>query len=187
MSSLSHSLYRRMTETPTVRLLLEFTGPSVIALLSHALYNVVGRIFVGRFVGANGLAALTVAFPIMIAQFAFVLMIGGGASTLISIRLGQSRPDQAEEILGNMLVMLLTVSALLTVAGLVFLDPLLTLFGVQPQLHPFSADYLGIIPWGTPLMMVGIAMDFVIRAEGYPKTAALIMITSSITNVILGY
>src|SRR5690554_6420904 len=83
------------------RLLLKFSIPAITGMLVMSLYNVVDRIFIGHGVGSLGIAGITIGFPVMIIMMAFAMLIGVGAASLISIRLGERRKEDAELIMGN--------------------------------------------------------------------------------------
>lgn len=169
------------------RLLLKFSLPAIIAMLVHSLYTVVDSIFVGRGVGELALAGVTVCFPIVIILMALVMLISMGSTTLISIRLGEKKGSEAEKIIGNAVVLFLIIGFSLTVFGLMFIEPLLALFGASVNVLPYATDYLGIILLGSVFMAIGVGMNNFIRAEGNPKTAMYTMIIGSIVNIILDY
>lgn len=169
------------------RLLLKFSLPAIIAMLVHSLYTVVDSIFVGRGVGELALAGVTVCFPIVIILMALVMLISMGSTTLISIRLGEKKGSEAEKIIGNAVVLFLIIGFSLTVFGLMFIEPLLALFGASVNVFPYATDYLGIILLGSVFMAIGVGMNNFIRAEGNPKTAMYTMIIGSIVNIILDY
>ncbi|MCK9526175.1 MAG: MATE family efflux transporter, partial [Limnochordia bacterium] len=132
----------RLGQEKVLPLLIRFSLPAIVGMLVQALYNVVDRIFVGNGVGALGLAGLTVAFPVMLVQMAFAMLIGLGATALISIRLGEDRQAEAEQIMSHAVGLLVLVSFIMTVAGLVFLDPLVRLIGASEAVLPYARDYL---------------------------------------------
>ena len=169
------------------RLLLKFSLPAIIAMLVHSLYTVVDSIFVGRGVGELALAGVTVCFPIVIILMALVMLISMGSTTLISIRLGEKKGSEAEKIIGNAIVLFLIIGFSLTVFGLMFIEPLLALFGASVNVLPYATDYLGIILLGSVFMAIGVGMNNFIRAEGNPKTAMYTMIIGSIVNIVLDY
>ncbi len=119
--------------------LLVFVGPAVLGLMVNALYNIVDRIFVGQFVGAKGLAAVTMVFPVSLLQFGFVLLFGSGTGVLIAKYLGESNAEKAEVALGNMIAGLLITIVLFTSSGLLFYKPLLGVFGARGELLNLSA------------------------------------------------
>lgn len=167
------------------KLLLKFSIPAIVGMVVNALYNIVDRIFIGNFVDSLGLAGVTVAFPVMIIIMAFGMLVGIGATSLISIKLGEGNKDEAELILGNAMVLLVIFSATVSVLGLIFLDPLLRLFGASPQVLPYSKAYLSIILFGAVFQTIGFGMNNFIRAEGNPKRAMSTMLIGAILNTIL--
>lgn len=169
------------------KLLLKFSLPAIVGLLVSALYNIVDSIFVGRGVGDLGLAAVTVCFPIITTFLAFTMLIGMGATALISIRLGEKNESEAENIIGNALTLFLVIGISLTVVGLIFLEPILILFGASADILPFATDYMRIILLGNVLFTIGTGMNNFIRAEGNPKMAMKTMLIGTVTNIILDY
>lgn len=120
---------KHLGEEKVFKLLLKFSIPAIVGMLVNALYNVVDRIFVGRGVGSLGIAGITLGFPIMLMIMGFSMLIGIGATSLISIRLGQQKKEEAEHIVGNAFVLLIIIALAITVIGLLFLDPMLKAFG----------------------------------------------------------
>lgn len=167
------------------KLLLKFSIPAIVGMVVNALYNIVDRIFIGNFVDSLGLAGITIAFPIMIIQMAFAMLVGVGATSLISIRLGEGKKEEAEQILGNAMVLLVIFSGLVSIVGLTFLDPILRLFGASAQVLPYSKAYLSIILLGAVFQTIGFGMNNFIRAEGNPHRAMSTMLIGAILNTIL--
>lgn len=167
------------------KLLLKFSIPAIVGMVVNALYNIIDRIFIGNFVDSLGLAGVTIAFPIMIIIMAFGMLVGIGATSLISIKLGEGNKDEAELILGNAMILLVIFSASVSLLGLIFLDPLLRLFGASPQVLPYSKAYLSIILFGAVFQTIGFGMNNFIRAEGNPKRAMSTMLIGAILNTIL--
>lgn len=176
---------RRLAEASIPRLLTTFSIPAIVGMLAQALYNVVDRVFVGRALGPMGIAGITVSLPFMLVLLAFGMLVGFGATALISIRLGERKEEEAERVLGNAALLLLAVSVVLTAAGLAFLEPLLRLFGASDQVLPFGRDYLQIIVLGTVFQVGGFGLNAVIRGEGNPRVAMLTLLVGVILNVIL--
>ena len=137
-----------MGEAPVGTILLEFSTPMIIASVIAATYNFVARIFVGQTIGSVGIAALGIAYPIMLIQLAFAMMVGTGASTLIAIELGKKRFDQAEKILGQAIFLYIVFSVLFILLGLPLIEPLLRLFGATEEILPYAKEYLSIIILG---------------------------------------
>jgi putative MATE family efflux protein len=176
---------QQMGEGSIPRLLFRFSIPAIVGMLVNALYNVVDRVFIGWGVGALGIAGVTIGFPIMIVQMAFGMLIGMGAATLVSIRLGEKKREEAERIIGNALSLLVAISLVLAAAGLIWLRPLLILFGASPAILAQGEQYLSVILAGSVFMGVGFGMNGFIRAEGNPRIAMLTMIIGAVLNTIL--
>ncbi len=176
---------QRLGEESIPSLLLTFSAPAIVGMVAHALYNVVDRIFIGQAVGPEGLAGATVAFPFMMILMAFAMLTGYGATALVSIRLGEQSRDRAEEVLGNAAVLMIVVSAVLTLVGLTWTDSLLVLFGASEQILPYAHDYLEVIAWGTIFQTVSFGLNSVIRGEGNPRIAMISMLIGAILNTIL--
>lgn len=175
-------------ETKSIpKLLLKFSIPAIIGLLVNALYNIVDSIFVGRGVGDLALAGVTVTLPIITIFMAFIMLIGMGATSLISIRLGEKKEEEAETIVANSLVLFLILGVTLTVVGLIFLEPLLIFFGASEDVLPYAMDYLRIILLGSTFLAIGTGMNNFIRAEGNPRIAMNTMLIGTVTNIILDY
>ena len=166
-------------------LLLQFSIPASVGMLVQALYNVVDRIFVGNGVGPLGLAGLAIVYPVMLIKLAVNMLIGLGATALISIRLGEGRRKEAEQILSTAFTMLILLSLVLTVLGIAFLDPLLRLLGASEEVVPYARDYLSIILYGSVFQAIGFGLNHMIRAQGNPRLAMATMLIGAITNTIL--
>lgn len=170
---------------PISKLLWIFAPPAIIGLLINASYNLIDRIFVGNGVGSLGLAAITVSFPSMILQLALGLMVGIGGSVNFSVSLGQKKIPRAEKIFTNA-VMLITIFAFLFItAHLLFLEPLLKLYGATPTIMPYAKTYLGIISFGSIFMMTNMTLNNFMRASGFPHFAMCTMLIGAVSNTVL--
>lgn len=176
---------KQLEEESIGKLLMKFSIPAIIGMLVNALYNIVDRIFIGKGVGSIGIAGIAVGYPVALILMAFSMLIGLGANALISIRLGQKREKDAELILGNAMTSLIVISIVISVLGLIFLEPILTLFGASKNVLPYSLDYMRIILVGAPFQAVGFGMNNFIRGEGNPKIAMATMLIGAILNTIL--
>ncbi|WP_105616543.1 MATE family efflux transporter [Vallitalea okinawensis] len=176
---------RLLGEEKIGKLLLKFSIPAIIGMIVNALYNIIDRIFIGQGVGSDGITGITVGFPIMLIIMAFGMLVGIGATALISIRLGENKKEEAEKILGNSIVLLVLIAIIITTFGLIFLDPLLTLFGASEEALPLARDYLRIILIGSIFQCIGFGMNGFIRGEGNPMIAMLTMVIGAVANIIL--
>lgn len=170
---------------PIGSLLMRFAIPSVVSMLVNALYNIVDQIFIGIGVGYLGNAATTVSFPLQTIILAIGTMIGAGASAYAAIKLGERKEKDAEKTLGNAFVMLVVLGIVIMVVGLVFLDPILHLFGATAKNFQYSYDYASIILFGTVFNLLGIGLSNMARTDGSPNIAMISMIIGAVLNTIL--
>lgn len=168
-------------------LLWRFSLPAIVAMLVNALYNIVDRIFVGQGVGALAIAATTVAFPIMIVFMAVSMLIGVGATALISIRLGEQKKEEAEKVAGNAMTMLILLPLVFALLFLGFTEPILVAFGASKQVLPYAKDFTNIIVAGAVFGSISMGMNNFIRAEGNPKMAMYTQVVGAIINIVLNY
>ncbi len=176
---------QELGQTPVGKLLLKYFLPAIIGVLANTLYNIVDRIYIGRGVGALALSGLSVTFPIMIIAMAFGMLVGMGAASLVSIRLGQQNKPEAEKILGNAFTLLIIISLGITVLGLIFRDTILSMFGAGPDTLGYAKQYITIILWGNIFQGLGFGMNNMIRAEGNAKVAMYTMLIGAVANSLL--
>lgn len=168
-----------------VSLLLKLSSPAMVGMLVQAGYNLVDTFFVGRGVGVLAIAGLSVAFPLQMIIMAIAQTIGIGGSSIISRSLGAMEKERANRTFGNMVSAVVTLSFAIAVAGLIWLCPLLKLFGATPDILPYAADYMAVIFFGTVVFAFSITSNNVVRAEGNAKFAMMTMLISAGVNTLL--
>ncbi len=174
-----------MAEEKVGKLLFLFSMPAIVGMMVNAIYNIVDRMFVGRGVGTLALSGIAISYPISLVLMAFGMLIGVGATALISIRLGQNKKEEAEEIIGNAFTLLLLMSIVLCILLLFFTEKILLVLGASSDVLPYAKDFTHIIILGIPAMSIGFGMNNFIRAEGNPKTAMISMLIGAGLNIIL--
>ena len=170
---------------PIGKLIARFAIPCVISLLVNALYNIVDQIFIGRGVGYLGNGATNVVFPITVIALAVALLIGDGGAAYLSLRLGEGDKESAQKGVGNAVTMVTIAGLVMLVAALLFMEPIVNLFGATDNLRPYALDYGYIIAIGLPFTMTSTALNSIIRADGSPKFAMMSMLLGAIINTIL--
>lgn len=170
---------------PIGKLLARFGLPAVVSMLVNAVYNIVDQIFIGQGVGYLGNAATTVAFPVVTIILAVSTLLGAGGSAYAAIKLGEKREEEAERTLGNLFVLLTGIGILVAVLGLVFLDPMLKLFGATESVMGYSRQYTSIILLGTPFNMLGVGLSNMARTDGNPSLSMYSILAGAILNTIL--
>lgn len=172
-------------EEPVGKLLIKFSLPAITGMIVNALYNVVDRIFIGKGVGELAIGGIFISLPISLIIMAFSMLIGIGGNTLVSIKLGQNRKEEADKVAGNSFVLLVLISLCISIFGLIFLKPLLNVFGASNSNFQYAYDYMKIILIGAPLQAIGFGMNNFIRGEGNPTIAMKTMLIGAISNTIL--
>jgi len=185
---MNHTEQTRQLENSPVRILLwRYSIPAILGMVVNATYNIVDRIFIGQTIGEIGITAATLSFPAMMIFNAFGMLIGLGASTIISIKLGEKKNDEAEKILGQSLFLFVLISAFFLVVGLIFLEPMLSLFGATPLSMPLAREYLGITLFGILFQTIAFGVNGFIRAEGLPRVAMLSMLIGALSNIFFDW
>ena len=175
------------------RLLFQYAVPAITAMTAASLYNIVDSIFIGH-IGPDGgwgnsdgmaISGLAITFPLMNIAIALGAMVGVGASTVISVRLGQKEYETAQHVLGNTVVLNLILGTLFMAVCLLFLDPILTLFGASDATRPYARDYMTVILLGNVISHSYFGLNAVLRSAGHPEKAMYCTILTVIVNALL--
>ncbi|HOP31536.1 MAG TPA: MATE family efflux transporter [Spirochaetota bacterium] len=167
------------------KLLLEYSLPAIVAMTASSLYNIIDRIFIGQGVGALAISGLALTLPFMNLGVAIGALIGAGAATLVSIRLGEKRGEEASYILGNTVVLNLILSSSYTVIALFFLEDILYLFGASEATLPFAKQFMQIILLGNLFLHLYMGLNNIMRSSGYPQKAMFTTLATVGINLIL--
>ena len=170
---------------PVGKLLVQYAMPAIVAMTASSLYNIVDSIFIGQGVGPLAISGLALTFPFMNLTAAFGAAVGVGASTCISVKLGQKDYSTAQRILGNTITLNLIIGISLGLLCLLFLDPILYFFGASDQTLPYARDYMFIILLGNVFSHMYFGMNAVLRAAGKPRQAMYATIFTVLMNTAL--
>lgn len=170
---------------PVGKLLMQYAIPAIIAMTASSLYNMVDSIFIGQGVGAMAISGLAITFPFMNLSAAFGAAIGVGASTLMSVKLGQKDYRTAENILGNTITLNIIIGVTFGVVCLMFLDPILRFFGASNQTIVYARDYMEIILLGNAITHLYFGMNSVLRSASKPRHAMYATMFTVVLNTIL--
>ena len=167
------------------KLLMQYAVPAIIAMTASSLYNMVDSIFIGHGVGTMAISGLALTFPLMNLAAAFGSLVGVGAATLISVKLGQKDYDTAQRVLGNVFVLNILLGVAFTVVVIAFLDPILYFFGGSDETVGYARDYMQIILLGNAVTHLYLGLNAVLRSSGHPQKAMYATIATVVINTIL--
>lgn len=170
------------------KLLARYAIPAIIAMASSSLYHIIDSIFIGHGVGGAAISGMAVTLPIMNISAAFGAMVGIGAAARISIRLGEGNKRAAEHILGNAVLLNLTLGISIMLVFLLFLDPILVFFSggnASAETLDYARRFMRIIMFGNIITHLYLGLNEQLRASGYPQKAMYIMLTSIVLCTIL--
>lgn len=167
------------------KLLMQYAVPAIIAMTASSLYNMVDSIFIGHGVGTMAISGLALTFPLMNLAAAFGSLVGVGASTLISVKLGQKDYDTAQRVLGNVFVLNILLGVSFTLIVMAFLDPILYFFGGSDQTVGYAKDYMQIILLGNAVTHLYLGLNAVLRSSGHPQKAMYATVATVVINTLL--
>lgn len=170
---------------PLGKLLRQQALPASVGILVMSIYGIVDTIFVGHFVGADGIGAITVVLPITFLIASIGMSIGVGGASVLSRALGDNNKEKAFFTFANQVILTVIFAVIFVFIGYVFSDEVIALFGGNGSIQAPALEYFGIVLVGSPFLAWSMMSNNVIRAEGYPKTAMIIMIVPALLNVIL--
>lgn len=166
-------------------LLWRLSIPATVGMAVMATYNLVDAIFIGRGVGALGIAGLAICFPVQLAVMSFGHLIGMGGASMISRALGAGDVARASRTLGNVLTLALLIAGIIMAIGFGFLGGLLKLLGATEAILPYSREYLSVILWGTVFRCYAMSQNNIIRSEGRARVAMSVMLIGALINIAL--
>lgn len=167
------------------KLLLRYALPSIIAMTASSIYHITDSIFIGHGVGALALSGLAITFPLMNLAAAFGSLVGAGAATLLSIRLGQKDYDSTNTILGNALTLNVLIGLSFSVLSFIFLDPILYFFGASGVTLPYARDFMEIILLGNVITHIYFGLNAMLRSSGRPEKSMFATVATMVINLIL--
>jgi putative MATE family efflux protein len=166
-------------------LMIKLSLPAIIGMLVIGLYSFVDAIFVGQLVGANALGAISVAYPFTLFNSGIATLVGIGSASILSRAIGKKDNETIDKIMGNLLVMVLILSVIVTLIGTIFADKLLLISGAEGEMFELAVRYLKIIFLGSFFVNFAQSANMIMRGEGLMKRAMGIMAAGAILNIIL--
>ena len=170
---------------PVGSLLMQYAIPAIVAMVASSLYNMVDSIFIGQGVGPMAISGLAITFPFMNLSGAIGACIGVGASTYLSVKLGQKDYSMALRILGNSVVLKIITGIIFGAICLLFLDPILRFFGASDNTLPYAHEYMVVILLGNVCTHLYFGMNALLRAASTPTQAMYATIFTVVLNTAL--
>lgn len=174
-----------LAEKPVGSLLMQYAIPAIVAMAASSVYNIIDGIFIGQGVGAEAIMGLALTGPLMSLTAAFGAMVGVGAATLMSVKLGQKDYGTAQKILGNVVIMNLTLGIVLGLLLLVFINPILCFFGASDVTLPYARNFMSIILVGNVVTHMYLGLNALLRSTNRPQKAMCATIGTVVLNCIL--
>lgn len=170
---------------PLGRLLRKQAIPASAGIMVMSIYGIVDTIFVGLWVGSLGIGAITVVLPITFLIASIGMAIGIGGASIISRSFGEGDDAKAFRTFNNQVGMTLTLGVFFVIVGFLFMDEILAVFGGRGDIREPAQTYFSIVLLGVPFLAWSMMSNNVIRAEGYPRIAMLIIMIPAVINIIL--
>jgi putative MATE family efflux protein len=168
-----------------LKLLIKNALPAILGNIVFALYNIINRIFIGKGLGSDALAGVSLVFPFFTVIIGLGMLVGIGAGIMVSIKLGEKNKKYAEKVLGNVFSIYFIFSIILIILGFIFLDPMLKLFGASPATLPYAKQYIVIILPFIFFQFTSMGVNSIVRAEANAKMAMITILIATAINAIL--
>lgn len=173
-----------LAEKPIGSLLLQYAIPAIVAMAASSVYNIIDGIFIGQGVGSEAIMGLALTSPLMSLTAAFGAMVGGGAATLMSVKLGQKDYATAQKILGNVVIMNLSLGIVLGMLLLIFINPILRFFGASDVTLPYARSFMSIILVGNVVTHMYLGLNSMLRSTNRPQKAMYATFGTVLLNCI---
>lgn len=159
--------------------------PSVISMIMVLFYNLADTIFIGQTEDALMVTAVSLATPVFLLFMAIGMLFGIGGTSFISRRLGEGDYQTAKRTSSFCFWGGISIGILSLIGILLFAEPVARAVGASDDSLEYTKQYLTIVAFGIPFLILSNAFSNIIRAEGHPKTAMTGMIIGNLVNIIL--
>ncbi len=175
--------YRKLVMTPVEKLIPRLAVPTIFSMMITMIYNLVDAYFVGK-LGTSASAAIGVVLGVQSIFQAFGFMMGHGAGSQISIRLGEGDRDTADRLFSTAFFHAMVISVVVSIVCLIGLEPLMRLMGSTDTILPFSKNYGFYILISGPALVGSCVLNNVMRYEGRAVLAMFGLVTGGVLNMI---
>ena len=176
-----------MLKQKPYKIFLKYIIPSILGLLAISSASIIDGYFVGNYVGSIGLAAINITYPIFSILFGVGLMFAVGSSVMVSKLFGENKKEEALNIFSKAIICVSVFSVVSCFFVYLNIDNILYLLNITDELQKNTKVYLSIVIGFLPFIMIGIVLDYFVRADENPNLSFLALISSAIVNIILDY
>ena len=170
-----------------ISVFFHYAIPSVIGMLAVTSAGVIDGIFIGNFVGATALAAVNISMPVFALFAGVVYMLAVGGSVMCGKFIGEGDLQAASSIFSKTLYATVAVSLLISAPILLLLDQVVSLLGANEDLRELVSDYLRIVVFAAPLLIMGLTLDYFVRVDGRPILASAALVAFAVINISLDW
>lgn len=174
-----------LLENSPIQLMIKLCVPAVVGMLVIGLYSFVDAIYAGQMIGPNAMGAVSVAYPFTLINSGISTLIGMGSASVLSRAIGKKDKDTVDKIMGNLLILILIFSGIVTVLGVIFTRELFVISGAKGEILELAVTYMRIIFIGSVFVNFAQSANMIMRAEGCMKKAMTFMAMGAIMNIIL--
>ncbi|URZ88088.1 MATE family efflux transporter [Floricoccus penangensis] len=175
---------------PVNKLIFKYSMPAIIGLIINAAYVMIDRAFIGNLPDHKGglaLSGIGATMPITTIVMAVAACIAFGSLAQISMALGQADKSKAKKVVGNALTISVISGLLITIFYYLFKDAIFNLIGIRPEIYGYADDFISTLMLGTIFSILSFALPVLIRGDGSPNIASLIMLTGAVFNIVLDW
>lgn len=180
-------LYTFLEKNDLIKLIIKYSVPSIFSMWIYSLYIMIDGIFIGKFLGANEIAAVNIVLPYINASFALGIMVAIGGGTIISIRLGEKRKKEANRIYSLSLQTFIILGGILGFFGIFFTKQIVKFLGANSIISNSAEKYLFVISFFTLFYLLSYGLSIFTRIDGNPIYSMVCDFTGAFINIFLDY
>lgn len=169
------------------KIIFKYGAPSIVTMWIYALYTIIDGFFIGKFVGANELAAVNIVMPYVNLSFALGIMLAVGSGTIISISLGEKNIEKAHRIYSLSLELFAILGLTLSLLGIFFPKKIVTILGANDVILSSASTYLFSLSFFTLFYLLSYGLEVFVRIDGNTTYTLVCILIGAFSNVVLDY
>ncbi|MBP3366159.1 MAG: MATE family efflux transporter [Treponema sp.] len=165
----------------------KYVSLNILAMIAYSCYTLADTFFVSADLGADGLAALNLAFPALCIINGTGLLLGMGGGTRYAIAKSRSEHEHADKIFTNAIYLVVLFSVTFVLVGVFLSKPIVRLLGADETIFDMTNTYLQTMLFFAPAFLLNYFLQCFVRNDGRPSLSMAAMITGSLSNVLLDW